>query len=363
MTYQLVSAATIIALFVVGTGRHVSDETKAVVLGVELSLLVMWSAEYALRIYSCVETMDDSHDTSCTATCSFRSRKLLHPLMLLDLVSMVPFGADVLVGLAGLDNLKFLDSFWGLIALRPLVMVSRLRSFFILLRLERAFGFLLPVTTVFYNKRRELLAALGIAGFLLLTVSAVMYYIESRYNDQFSSMLAAVWWGSQVLTTVGYGDITPHTPAGRIVASLAAFIGVALFGLPAAIFGTGFQETLKERAHNNTLLAQGNAMRLRSITARMSQLDEAVSKISDTVSDTKKATPGRRSLKGREPEKRRSSFREAAPIRSSQTVHSDTHVNALKAEMSRFQEKQAGIEADIAALRQGQDEILSLLKR
>ena len=65
------------------------------------------------------------------------------------------------------------------------------------------------------NKRTELGATLGIAGLLLLISSTLMYYVESAVNPKFNSILASMWWGTETLTTVGYGDIYPETPMGK----------------------------------------------------------------------------------------------------------------------------------------------------
>jgi len=71
-------------------------------------------------------------------------------------------------------------------------------------------------------------------------------YAEEADNPAFSSMLESLWWGTTALTTVGYGDIYPITPTGKVLGSIAAFIGVGLFGMPAAILSSGFEEMWRE---------------------------------------------------------------------------------------------------------------------
>jgi len=73
-----------------------------------------------------------------------------------------------------------------------------------------------------------------------------MYYIENGENPDFTDISTAMWWAVATLTTVGYGDIYPKTPAGKVVASIVAFLGIGFFALPAAIIGSGFVELMEE---------------------------------------------------------------------------------------------------------------------
>ena len=53
-------------------------------------------------------------------------------------------------------------------------------------------------------------------------------------------MPAALWWAVVTLTTVGYGDVVPITPLGRLVAALVMICGLGVFGLWTGILATGF---------------------------------------------------------------------------------------------------------------------------
>merc|ERR1712232_709828 len=115
-----------------------------------------------------------------------------------------------------------------------------------LYRIERDFSFFRPVIGVLRNKRKELIATLGIAMFVLAIASVLMFYIEAPYNEQFSTVPHSAWWGVTALTTVGYGDVVPITLPGRIVACLVAFMGTGMFGLFAAILADGFREAIDD---------------------------------------------------------------------------------------------------------------------
>ena len=65
--------------------------------------------------------------------------------------------------------------------------------------------------------------------------------------EAFSSIPAAMWWGLATLTTVGYGDVTPVTPVGKVFGAFIMVLGIAMFALPAGILATGFANEIRKR--------------------------------------------------------------------------------------------------------------------
>jgi voltage-gated potassium channel len=59
--------------------------------------------------------------------------------------------------------------------------------------------------------------------------SAGLYVAENGINAAISSPLDALWWGVVTLSTVGYGDVYPLTPEGRLAASVLMVLGIGLF--------------------------------------------------------------------------------------------------------------------------------------
>jgi voltage-gated potassium channel len=101
---------------------------------------------------------------------------------------------------------------------------------------------------VFVTRREQLLATLFTAFLLVVVASTLMYYVEHEAQpDRFSSVPASMWWGIATITTIGYGDMYPVTPWGKVLASVMAVLGIALFALPTAILGTAFLEELQSR--------------------------------------------------------------------------------------------------------------------
>ncbi len=56
-----------------------------------------------------------------------------------------------------------------------------------------------------------------------------------------------MWWAVVTLTTVGYGDVYPHTALGKLIGAVIAVLGIGLFALPAGIIASGFAAELQSK--------------------------------------------------------------------------------------------------------------------
>ena len=96
----------------------------------------------------------------------------------------------------------------------------------------------------------QLLTTLAMALALVYISAVALYFIEGvggEHQEGFSSIPRAVWWAIATLTTVGYGDVFPVTPLGRIFASIIALAGIGVVALPAGVFASAFSDELRER--------------------------------------------------------------------------------------------------------------------
>ena len=76
---------------------------------------------------------------------------------------------------------------------------------------------------------------------VLLFASVAVHVLERSVQPAvFGSLPATLWWAVVTLTTVGYGDVVPVTPLGRIVAAMVMICGLGVFGLWTGILATGF---------------------------------------------------------------------------------------------------------------------------
>ena len=70
----------------------------------------------------------------------------------------------------------------------------------------------------------------------ILILGTVMYLVEVDAGSGFDSIPTSVYWAIVTMTTVGYGDIAPATPLGKVIASLMMLLGYAIIIVPTGIF-------------------------------------------------------------------------------------------------------------------------------
>jgi voltage-gated potassium channel len=82
---------------------------------------------------------------------------------------------------------------------------------------------------------RRILVFLSFVILLCIILGSMMYAIEGPYNEKFDSIPQSVYWAIVTITTVGYGDISPVTPMGKMIASLIMLLGYAIIAVPTGI--------------------------------------------------------------------------------------------------------------------------------
>ena len=104
------------------------------------------------------------------------------------------------------------------------------------------------LNNVLKENKEELLLSLLLAIFLIMGASTLVYFVEHPAQpDKFSSIPATMWWSVSTLTTVGYGDLIPITPMGKILAGVISLISIGLFALPAGILASGITEEIRKK--------------------------------------------------------------------------------------------------------------------
>ena len=82
--------------------------------------------------------------------------------------------------------------------------------------------------------RRKILVFLSVVLMIVLVMGTVMYVVEGPANG-FSSIPTSVYWAITTMTTVGFGDITPKTDLGRLIASMMMLLGWGTLAVPTGI--------------------------------------------------------------------------------------------------------------------------------
>lgn len=82
--------------------------------------------------------------------------------------------------------------------------------------------------------RRKIMVFLSVVLMAILILGTVMYVVEGPENG-YTSIPVAMYWATVTMTTVGYGDITPHTHLGKAIASFMMLLGWGILAVPTGI--------------------------------------------------------------------------------------------------------------------------------
>ena len=88
---------------------------------------------------------------------------------------------------------------------------------------------------------------------LSIVLGSIVYVVESPYNDKFNSIPQSVYWSIVTITTVGYGDISPITPAGKVLASLIMLLGYAIIAVPTGIVTVELSRAASREGHSKKI--------------------------------------------------------------------------------------------------------------
>jgi voltage-gated potassium channel len=81
---------------------------------------------------------------------------------------------------------------------------------------------------------RKILIFISVVLMLILVLGTVMYVVEGPHNG-YTNIPVSMYWAIVTMTTVGYGDITPHTDLGKLIASMMMLLGWGILAVPTGI--------------------------------------------------------------------------------------------------------------------------------
>jgi len=184
--------------------------------------VAIFSVEYLMRIYVAPE------NPKFASPVVGRVRFIKSYSALIDLIAIAPFYLALFIG--HLVDLRFMRIF----RLARILKLTRYTSSFN--TLGRVFKRELPV--------------LGAAGFLMLLLvmlaASLGYLFEHEVQpDKFENIPQSIYWAVITLASVGYGDLSPVTPMGRMMTVVLAIVGIGIFALPAGLLSSAFTDQLR----------------------------------------------------------------------------------------------------------------------
>ncbi len=114
------------------------------------------------------------------------------------------------------------------------VRAIRLLRVFRVLKLVHFMGEARALGAALVASRRKIIVFVGAVLTLVLVIGSSMYLIEGEEHG-FTSIPQSVYWAIVTLTTVGYGDVAPGTPLGKLLASVVMVLGYGIIAVPTGI--------------------------------------------------------------------------------------------------------------------------------
>jgi len=136
------------------------------------------------------------------------------------------------------DLLAILPTYLALVmpATQSLMVIRavRLLRVFRILKLARFLEDANLLARALVASRRKITVFLGSLVTVVLIVGTLMYLIEGEEHG-FMSIPHGMYWAVVTMTTVGYGDLVPRTPLGRVLAALVMILGYSIIAVPTGI--------------------------------------------------------------------------------------------------------------------------------
>lgn len=182
----------------------------------------IFTLEYTLRLYCCVE------EPGYKKAVAGRLKMAKSTSSMIDLLAIAPFFLEVF--LHHLIDLRFMRVF-------------RLLR---LLKLTRYTGATQSLMKVIAREWPVMAASAFIMLLLVVMTASLGYLFEHEAQpEKFENIPQSIYWAVITLASVGYGDISPVTPAGRAMTIVLALIGIGIFAIPAALLSSAFSDQLK----------------------------------------------------------------------------------------------------------------------
>lgn len=180
----------------------------------ELVITIIFSLEYMLRVW----TTRDS------------KKYIFSTFGIVDFLAIMPL---------------FLELIFVNISSLGVIRLLRLLRIFRVLKLVRFLGEANSLAQGVKANAGKISVFLFFVLIVCTIMGAVMFVIEGPENG-FTSIPRGVYWAVVTLTTVGYGDISPHTPVGQLISMIIMILGYGVIAVPTGLVAAGVVHAVKE---------------------------------------------------------------------------------------------------------------------
>ncbi|WP_312418660.1 ion transporter [Epilithonimonas sp.] len=175
----------------------------------EFFITIIFTIEYLLRII-CIKDKEEY---------------IFSPIGIIDFLSIIPF------------YISLIFPVWHFVAIIRMLRILRIFRIFNLADYMHDGRFI--VSALKHSSRKIYIFLLFMIIFIVI-IGAMMYVVEDGKNG-FSSIPQSVYWAVVTITTVGYGDISPATPLGKLLSIIVMLCGYSIIAVPTGIVTSEFR--------------------------------------------------------------------------------------------------------------------------
>lgn len=216
IVYELIMAGlalVVVAILFIEFTRPLTEEQLRLLTNIDLSILIIFAIDYFYRFAMA------------------KSKWHFFKTNIFDLIAIMPF--DKAFRIARLARLT---------RLARLLRSARVMRLLRLWRLARLFAFARRFSNTFsgvFKTNGLIYVVIVTFGIVFIGACGIM-----AFEDNMQTFGDALWWSMVTTTTVGYGDISPESPGGRILAGILMFVGIGFLGMVTGSIATYFVDRL-----------------------------------------------------------------------------------------------------------------------
>ena len=186
------------------------------------------------------------------------------PLYALEWLFTVLFTVEYLLRLVSVRRpLRYAASFFGVVDLLAIIptylsifvpgshylLVIRILRLLRIFRLLKLSEYIMEADTLrraLRASRRKISVFISAVVLLVVIIGSLMYVVEGEENG-FTNIPISVYWAVVTMTTVGYGDLSPRTPLGQMIASIVMILGYGIIAVPTGIVSVELAQAVRQQ--------------------------------------------------------------------------------------------------------------------